>query len=138
VLSVNGYVAFFDVSVSPSNSNEDDDDDDDDDEDNDDEDDNDEREEKEEKLDNDEERLVAFRLYLFFRSPFPSLTRSFASLCTLLSYSFISFLLRCSINEVGRGLLPSYTPEYVFFHHNFRYDGRLIIFFFEGLKIRKT
>lgn len=58
--SVNGYVAFFDVSVSPSNSDEDDDDN------NDDEDDDDEGEEKEEKHDNDEERLAVFRLYLFF------------------------------------------------------------------------
>jgi len=109
VPSVNGYVAFFDVSVSPSNSNEDDDVDDVDDDvddDNDDDDDDDEGEEKEEKYDNDEERLAAFRLYLFFSQSLPpSLTLSSVSLCALLSYSFISFLLRCSINEVGRGLL---------------------------------
>lgn len=52
--SVNGYVAFFDVSVSPSSND-----------DNDDEDGDDEGEEKEEKHDDDEERLAALRLYLF-------------------------------------------------------------------------
>jgi len=63
VPSVNGYVAFFDVSVSPSKSNEEDDDDDHD------EDDDDEGEAKEEEHDDDEEKL-AFRFYLFFsRSP---------------------------------------------------------------------
>lgn len=92
--SVNGYVAFFDVSVSPSNSDEDDEDDDD------------EGEEKEEKRDEDEERLVAFRLYHFFSRTVPPLLRpSPTSLCTLFSYSFISFLLRCSMNEVSRGYI---------------------------------
>lgn len=82
----------------PSNSDEDDDDD------NDNEDGDDEGEEKEEKYD--EERLAAFRLYLSFFLTVPPLLRpSPASLCTLLSYSFISFLLRCSMNEVGQELL---------------------------------
>lgn len=82
--SVNGYVAFFDVSVSPSNSDEDDDDD------NDDEDGDDEGEEKEEKYD--EERLAAFRLYLSFFSqslPFFDLL-PFLSVLFLAIHLFIS------------------------------------------------
>lgn len=55
--SVNGYVAFFDVSVFPSNNDDNDGDD--------------EGEEKEEKHDDDEERLAAFRLYLFFSQSLP-------------------------------------------------------------------
>lgn len=61
---------------------------------NDDENDDDEGEEKEEKHDDDEERLAAFRLYLFFSSQSFLSSTSPVSLCTLLSYSFISFLLR--------------------------------------------
>lgn len=125
--SVNGYVAFFDVSVCPSNS------------DNDDEDDDDEGEEKEEKHDDDEERL-ALRLYLFFsRSPSPSLQPSLVSLCTFLSYSFISFLLPCSMNEVGRGLLRFMLRSMYSFTTTFATNGGCSVTSFSGrLKIRKT
>jgi len=85
VPSVNGYVAFFDVSVSPSKSDEENDDDDHDEDD-------DEGEAKEEEHDDDEEKLAAFRFYLFFsRSPFfdPLLLLSVLSLA-------IQFSLSCS------------------------------------------
>lgn len=59
---MNGYVAFFDVSVFPSNSDEDDDND---------EDDDDEGKEKEEK--HNEERLAAFVFIFFFLTVPPHL-----------------------------------------------------------------
>lgn len=111
--SVNGYVAFFDVSVSPSNNDENDDD---------------EGEEKEEKHDDDEEGLAAFRLYLFFYPPFfPPLL--FLSILSLAIYLFLS----CSGELDERGwsrTITSYTREHVFFHHDFRHKRRPLGHFF--------
>lgn len=124
--SVNGYVAFFDVSVSPSSND-----------DNDDENDDDEGEEKEEKHDDDEERLAAFRLYLFFLPRDPPLLQplSFLSVLSLAIHLFLS----CSMNEVGRGLLRLILGSVYSFTTTFATNGgRLVISFSGRLKIRKT
>lgn len=91
VPSVNGYVAFFDVSVPPLQ----------------------QRRRKRRRWRRRERREArwwrrkasCFSSLSFFSSQSSLSSTSPVSLCTLLSYSFISFLLRYSINVVGRGLL---------------------------------
>lgn len=72
----------------------------------------------------------------FFFSRFSPSSITPVSLCTLLSYSFISFLLRYSMNEVG--LLHLILGSMYSFTTTFATNDRSVISFSGRLEIRKT